>query len=450
MCKAKFKLEDYVNLHYSYENDEELGIEDIDKLETERDTFRRNVRNLLQNFEKDFKIADIDFNRNVFNYFPLYEFEDEEIYKFIDRMQELKRKHELLGNKVIFNLKKINIDNVKVSINDLYIKEPEISLFQTNIYETKQKYRNLIKNNKWNIDIILENFNELIKKLENANNPADFGKLSSLTFDIALQIVNHWVICANNMDIAKQLEVIEEIKKYLTDFENDVENFSVSYDKDNIADYITIFIEFIRSFNYCSEYINISKILLDEVKNTPAIQSAVKPEYQIKKGMNYRDYNYKEIICEGDKIYKFKEKLEMTKKAIKLLNKNSIIGFDVYDLQDLKVYFREIYISKSKYKSKASTIIRKLNNNSIDEFEKNSEYIFLREKIKRGYFRERYPMELYQQKMQIKEQLYVIMLKIMLCYDYKVSLDFFQQLINKLCFTIVNTSSKEIDKEKVF
>lgn len=440
MCKAKFKLEDYVNLHYSYENDEKLGIEDIDKLETERDTFRRNVRNLLQNFEKDYKIVDIDFNRNVFNYFPLYEFENEEIYKFLDRMQELKRKHESIGNKVIFNLKKINIDNIKVSINDLYIKAPIISLFQTNIYVIKQKYRNLIRNNMWNIDIILEKFNELIKKLENDNNLADFGKLSSLTFDIALQIVNYWVIYVNNMDRSKQLEVIEEIKKYLTDFENNVENFTVSYDKDNIADYITIFIEFIRSFNYCSEYMSISKILIDEVKNTPAIQSAVKPQYQTQKGMHYRDYNYKEIICEGEKIYKFKEKLDMTKKAVELLNKNDIIDLDIYDLHDLKVYFREIYISKSKYKYKASTIIRKIDNNSTGGFEKNSEYIFLQEKIARGYFREQYPMELYQHKMQIKDQLYVIMLKIMLCYDYKVSLNFFQQLINKLCFTIVKTS----------
>lgn len=453
MNANKFKLEDYINSNFIY--DENLSPEEVDKLEITRETFRRNVSNLLKNFKKDFCITDITFDSNIFNYFPLYKLENNDIYTFLNHIIDVKNKQDLVGNKVISNMKKINIDNVEININDFYINPPIISEFQDNLDDIKQEYRYIVRKDLQNANKIVEKFNKQIQDLKNDNNPADLGRASSMTCDILLQMLNYWVIAIEKLKGKKQVELIEKIKIYLKDFEKTIEDFDVDLSQNtNLDDCINIFIEFLRSFNYCGEYIKIANTLIEEEQDSPGDFGIVIPSYKIKKGTLYKDNDaYKDIISEGKDIYEFKEKFQKTQKAIEIFQNNGVKASDINDLYDIKVYFREIYISNSKHKKKASTIIRKMTESNIDEFEKTSEYMFLREKITRGCFRELFPLELYHLKIDIQKQVYIIMMKIMLCYDHQSSLDFLNKFIidmTPMCFSLIDDFYESMGREKVF
>ncbi len=453
MSNEKFKLEDYINSRFIVDDD--MSIQEVDDLETARENFRRNARNLLQNFKKDFNNTDITFDSNIFNYFPIYLLANDDTYKFLDHIINIKNKQELVGNKFISNMKKISIDNISVNISDFYMNEPIISDFQNNLSDITQSYRFIVRKNLEKADTIIENFNKQIDDLKTNNNPSDLGRICSLTCDIFLQMMTYWVIAVVKVNRQTQLTLIEKIKKYLTDFENTVENFDINLtDSTKLDDYVNIFVEFLRSFNYCGEYINIASILIEEEQDSPDDFGLVPPEYQTKKGMSYKDFKqYKEIISEGKEIYEFKGKFENTQKAIEILQNNGVKASDINDLYDIKVYFRELYISNSKYKTKASTIIRKMTENNIEEFEKTSEYMFLREKITRGCFRELFPLELYHLKIDIQKHIYIILMKVMLCYDYQASLSFLNKLITDmtpLCFTLIDDRFESNGKNRVF
>ena len=93
-------------------------------------------------------------------------------------------------------------------------------------------------------------------------------------------------------------------------------------------------------------------------------------------------------------------------------------------LQDIKVYFREIYLSKQTYRrQKTSKIVDNYlklvkqfqdeNKDGLPPFQKESQYIFVREKISRGYFREKNLSSAYVAKIELTEKLDKLLLK---CY----------------------------------
>ena len=96
-------------------------------------------------------------------------------------------------------------------------------------------------------------------------------------------------------------------------------------------------------------------------------------------------------------------------------------------LQDLKVYFREIFISKASYKKrKASRIVKdylnkfeeaKNNGDSIPDFSKQSQYMFIIEKI------------------ELEKKLYELLLKLYLFYDVQTSLEFIYDINKELLNT---------------
>ena len=111
-------------------------------------------------------------------------------------------------------------------------------------------------------------------------------------------------------------------------------------------------------------------------------------------------------------------------------------------LQDLKVYFIEIFISKSSYRRrKASRIVKeyidqvvtaKKEGKEIPEFNKKSQYMFVREKISRGYFREKGLSKEYIEKVALEKKLYDLMLKLYLFYNVQDSLEFIYEVNNNL------------------
>lgn len=446
MKKTKFKLEEYLTYYYE-KNIDVIDDEDIDDFETKRDTLGRNIRNLTKNFKKEIDIKEFDFNTNIFNYFPMYQLEKDDIYKFIDHIISLKG----VGNKVLANMKKINIDNVDVEA--VYLNPPQISDFQKDYTNIKQSYRIAIRKNLRDYHKIIENFDNLIDQLKKENNLSDFGLITSITFDILFQMITYWVVCVPPIDHNLRVDYIKVIDDYLDDFEKNYEkNYNFNNDL-NLNDCVTIFIEFLKSYNYCGEYLNIMTKLKEEELNSPELFKDIKDEYKTRKGTSYKTVKYKEIITEGQEIYEFNDKFEKTKKAIAILQNNGVNVSDINDLYDLKVYFREIYISNCKYKSKASTIIRKMTDKSVTDFENTSDYMFIREKISRGCFRELFPLSLYDIKVELQQKLYKILLKVMLSYDYQTGLVLFNKLVTDLtpmCLVILDKYYQENDIERVF
>ena len=141
----------------------------------------------------------------------------------------------------------------------------------------------------------------------------------------------------------------------------------------------------------------------------------------------------KEIITEGKTIPKFEEKMANVRKFIDIMRMYG--GRQCYSncLQDLKVYFREIYMSKVTYKRQQARkivedYIEKVNfalanNNPIPEFNKHSQYMFVREKISRGYFREKGLLPEYFGKIEFTNELYDLLLKIYWFCDFEDALE---------------------------
>ena len=151
------------------------------------------------------------------------------------------------------------------------------------------------------------------------------------------------------------------------------------------------------------------------------------------------------IITEGCSVDQYNKKIKVVRKFIDIMN---IYGMrDNYSLclQDLKVYFREIFISKASYKKrKASRIVKdylnkfeeaKNNGDSIPDFSKQSQYMFIREKISRGYFREVGLSNGYIEKIELEKKLYELLLKLYLFYDVQTSLEFIYDINKKLLNT---------------
>ena len=92
-------------------------------------------------------------------------------------------------------------------------------------------------------------------------------------------------------------------------------------------------------------------------------------------------------------------------------------GRDCYAncIHDIKVYFRELYISKKTYCRQKSTKIvedylslfkqaKEDEKFILPNFNKESQYIFVREKISRGYFREKNLSAVYVVNQELRER----------------------------------------------
>ena len=139
------------------------------------------------------------------------------------------------------------------------------------------------------------------------------------------------------------------------------------------------------------------------------------------------------IITEGQCVDGYKEKLEIVRSFISIMSVYGGRQCFPSCLQDLKVYFREIFVSKSSYRRRmASRIVKEYINQvalahkegkKIPEFDKQSQYMFVREKISRGYFREKGLYKEYIAKTDFERKLYDLLLKLYLFYDIYDSLE---------------------------
>ena len=128
----------------------------------------------------------------------------------------------------------------------------------------------------------------------------------------------------------------------------------------------------------------------------------------------------RDIILEGkrEKEERFNENMLNIQHLIVLLNyiTGRELGADY--LQHVKVVYREILEDDMKYNNKTSrTIMRNIEKKDIPYFESEKETLFIREKISRGFMREKGYVDEYLLKNQIQSLFYESVLKLFTSYD---------------------------------
>ncbi|GBG05911.1 hypothetical protein PAT3040_00396 [Paenibacillus agaridevorans] len=204
------------------------------------------------------------------------------------------------------------------------------------------------------------------------------------------------------------------------------------------------------------EYSNVLNILIKEVEEDNKKSESnrqfghVAPHYYAPKEL-VNDYEIDQaasLITEGKPVYDYPNKLKETREIIRLFNEYG--GRECYpnSLQDIKVYFREFFMSKVGYRGKnAMSIIRdyveEIKCNDVKPFVDKAHYLFVREKISRGYFREKGKLDLYIQKAKVHQKLDNTVLKLYQFYDYEWMMDFLYELNDHL-FAIIHETSNEV------
>lgn len=226
--------------------------------------------------------------------------------------------------------------------------------------------------------------------------------------------------------IEKQLD--KRKKKWIEARENGQRGLDAEITSECFSNYVT------HRSKFYEEY-GIKEVLKDEMLKFPSLFEEVPVEYKAKKELLSENEIWlaEKIITEGEHIDEYKDKIKTARIFIDIMAQYG--GRQCYStcLQDIKVYFREIFISKSSYKRRmASRIVKdyinhvelaKKEGKTIPEFSKQSHYMFVREKINRGYFRERGLSKEYIEKILFEKKLYDLLLRLYLFYDIQDSLE---------------------------
>lgn len=272
-----------------------------------------------------------------------------------------------------------------------------------------------------------------------------------------LQLIVYKVI--NNPNI-NTLDFLQELKEEIKALTGKVDNQLMSKRGQqqglNIlttSKVMRYFSAYLKHRSRLKEETDIYRVLEKERKQNPALFDSVQEEYRaVKVRLSEEDIKKSAIIItEGKSIYKYEDKLLTVRDFIDIMRNYG--GRQCYPdcLQDLKVYFREIYMSKATYRrQQAHKIVKDYigkvkfaikNNEVIPEFDRKSQYLFVREKISRGYFREKGLLSDYYGKIEFTNEFYDLLLKIYLFYDVKDSLE----LIYDVNYILLNKFHSLVD-----
>lgn len=271
--------------------------------------------------------------------------------------------------------------------------------------------------------------------------------------NVILQLLIYKVINQENVETLKIMQVLSEkldeidvlIGNQLKKRRESWIERRINHKSDLSAEFVSnCFSMYVTHRSKFYEEFNIKEVLRTEMLNLPSLFGEVQPEYKAEKiFINEKQlYAIQTTIMEGKHIDKFKTKIETTRRFIDIMAAYAGRQCDSLCLQDLKVYFREIFVSKSKYRRRmASCIVKeyieqveyaKKEGKTIPEFNKKSQYMFIREKISRGYFREKGLSKEYIEKISFEKRLYDLLLKQYLFYDIQDSLEFIYDINDNL------------------
>lgn len=331
-----------------------------------------------------------------------------------------------------FNIKR------EIQLNRLLIRQSN---------NLKELFYSLNHNNEVIIRLILDELNQFTVLGIGYENLQYIEDYIDYTANGILQLVVYKVI--NNEKVNTEYVIqglIEEIHKLSNLINNQLDRKRKEQKNSDILTSTLITRYFSVYLSHRSRYfeeLGIKETLKEEVNCNPDFLH-ISPDYQTPKVLLDEEdiENSTNIITEGKSTYNYEEKLEITRKFIEIMATYG--GRQCYSncLQDLKVYFREIFVSRATYKrQQTSTIVKdyitKVNqaiktNTSIPQFDKKSQYLFVREKISRGYFREKGLLLDYFAKMELEKELYTLLLSLYLFFDFKDTLEFIYEVNHDL------------------
>ena len=214
------------------------------------------------------------------------------------------------------------------------------------------------------------------------------------------------------------------------------------------------FSDFLTHRSRFEEEIHIKQLLVEEMKNRPDFFGEIPSKYISSKRLIQPTelQTIESIITEGKHVNNYGRKLLNTQKFIDVFSSYGGRSCNSLCLMDLKVYFREIYLSHVCYARKQATSIVSeyladvsacsptFSPDSFPQFRLKKQYIFLREKINRGYFRETGLSKAYVSKFSFEEKLYTLLLKPYLFYSlsdgvnavYEIYSEFLQEYYDLL------------------
>lgn len=255
-----------------------------------------------------------------------------------------------------------------------------------------------------------------------------------------MQLIVYKIIRNSGIDTSVVLqELSKEVKKLANELDVNLDEKRKKQKKDDIltaSQVMQYFVAYLKHRSRLKEETDIYEELKKEAKRYPELFNLVQEEYTAEKVLLSEEgiIKCKKIITEGDSIYRFEEKLSTVRSFIDIMRIYG--GRQCYSncLQDLKVYFREIYMSEATYRRQQAhkiveDYIEKVNiavekNETIPEFDKKSQYLFVREKISRGYFREKGLLMDYYAKIGFTCELHDLLLKIYWICDFEDALVF--------------------------
>lgn len=452
---------------------------DIQKFIRDYEPFRienkENFESMQNSLEELLSLFETD-SEHVFGKFPLNEYNQDEIELFLKMI--LKNKYEesreavSLVNKISSDrnlegwiLYKPEDDSIDLSLESIPNFEP-IDFVSEMLYA--RAFIRLGKDNgEHTLKTLLEVNDSLYYEFHNEKNMLfmiglgyeNYGYIKDYieyVVDSFLQVVVYCIIANYGIDNMKKSSVLGNLSKTIDDL-SDAMNFQISRKRDErqaaikknqsesmeIENASLLFYYYLSLRSKYGEQINICKELKREEEDETELFKDVDEEFiTSKEPCDISEA--KRIITEGTNPREYQRKLEEACEIIDIFSRYGGRDINPYNTQDVKVHFRELFISNSRYKRKAMTIAREylktcIENQCVEDFEKKSEYIFLREKITRGYFREKNTLFLYHMKNEIQEKFYDIMIRIFLLYDYNFSMAIIHDVNRKLLESVLES-----------
>jgi len=444
-------VRDNVN-SYASERLSNEGISDVDSYES----FRKQIINVLSlfsftpsiDFFGEIKNSDIELAKHILSCFPFLYLNEKDQIKFLDFIFDKKKND---SSKFIANVNKIRVDFINDS--NTKFKERRNLFKEFSVTETESKHqsyaqdlrsinRRIIRGGNIFSDELIQELISLFKLLRDEHLYSNLSLAADLISDVCLQILNYWILTLfifddNDVDylLSALLEYMDlhKVKMIKQTVFGRADNQELDY-----TNVVGVFAAFMDLRNEYGQYIDILDLLKLEAESEPSEFTNPLDVYRTTKSMIVKD-GLEDILTEGNPVYDYERKLDNTKMMIDYFYKFGGRNADVANVMDLKVYFREFYISGAGYRNQAQTIVRKFikkfnESNDTNSFKRFSEYMFLREKISRGYFRETIGLKRYYEKNTLQEAVYCNLLWIFLTFDYdhiyESLLDFLSGFIN--------------------
>ncbi len=370
---------------------------------------------------------------HVLGHFPLSRFDSDEVSKFIRYILTLRDQY---GREIVSQMNKININ----AENDQWLNAYEASGEYADNMRNSDLFRSCVATCR---DVIRKRPTDFIELFElnkvlfehllyESKNFHDIGRYLNLSENIVLQTVIYWIVSNDGVEETMKKKFIIELEQVIDDLDQGIDNAIQSMKKKseiNIDDAVIMFMLYLKGRNYFGEYVKVLKKLREEKLMHSELFAEVKSCYKVDKETVVDKNEIQILITEGSSEYDFDRKLKEAQEIIRVFKGYFGRVADEDNILDMKVYYREIFLSKSKHTRQAKSIIRKYlaqykETGDIAAFSFDSESLFIREKINRGYFRECGGLAGYNEKNALQTKLFELYQKVHLLFSYEESLKF--------------------------